>query len=90
MFFGNANDQANELIERDIVLSQPVATNKFKLIVQKDPDTVVFKLDVIGMPPYKKYDADPVLTPLAYEDGNIQILFKPDKFFRKENDVKLF
>ena len=69
MFFGDANDQTNELITRKIILSQPVVTNKFKLILLKAADTVVFKLDVIGMPPDKKYDADPVLTPLPYEEG---------------------
>ena len=70
MFFGNAGDQENELITRRIILSQPVVTNKFKLIIRKAADTVVFKLDVIGMPPDKKYDADPVLSPLSYEEGN--------------------
>ena len=71
MFFGNANDQEDELITRKILLSQPVVTNKFKLIIRKASDTVVFKLDVIGMPPDKKYDADPVLTPLPYEEGKL-------------------
>ena len=69
MFFGNADDQENALIARTILLSQPVVTNKFKLIIRKAADTVVFKLDVIGMPPNKKYDADPVLSPLSYEEG---------------------
>ena len=69
MFFGEANDQDDELITRDIFLSQPVVTNKLKLIIRTAPDSVVFKMDLIGMPPDKKYAADPVLTPLPYEDG---------------------
>ena len=75
MFFGNASDQTNELISRDIYFSTPVVTNKFKLIVGKAPDSIVFQLDVIGMPPDKKYEADPVLTPQAYEEGIITILY---------------
>ena len=72
MFFGNADDQST-VITRTIMLSQPVVTNKFKLIIRKAADTVVFKLDVIGMPPNKKYDADPVLTPLPYEEGKCMV-----------------
>ena len=69
MFFGDVRDQKDELITREILLSQPVVTNKLKLIIRNAPDSVVFKMDLIGMPPDKKYAADPVLTPLPYEDG---------------------
>ena len=69
MIYGNATDQENEAITRNIFLSQPVVTNKIRLMVEKAPDTVVFKLDVIGMSPARKYDADPILTPLPYEEG---------------------
>ena len=71
MFYGNATDQSNELITRNIYLSQPVVTNKFRLIIKNAPDTVVFKLDVIGMSPDRKYDADPILTPQLFEEGII-------------------
>ena len=74
MFYGNATDQENEVITRNIFLSQPVVTNKFRLIIKKAPDTVVFKLDVIGMSPDRKYDADPVLTQQLFEEGNILLL----------------
>ena len=70
MFFGEAKDQADELITRDILFSQPVVTNKFKLIVDEASPSVAIKMDVIGMPPDKKYEADPVLDPISYEDGN--------------------
>ena len=72
MFFGEAKDQADELITRDILFSQPVVTNKFKLIVDEASPSVAIKMDVIGMPPNKKYDADPVLDPISYEDGNYE------------------
>ena len=75
MFFGEAKDQADELITRDILFSQPVVTNKFKLIVNEASPSVAIKMDVIGMPPDKKYDADPVLDPISYEDGNYEVLF---------------
>ena len=70
MFLGNASEQPTELISRDIFISQPVVTNKLKLTVKKGSDSVVVKLDVIGMPPDKKKDADPVLEPQLYEEGN--------------------
>ena len=72
MFFGEAKDQADELITRDILFSQPVVTNKFKLIVNEASPSVAIKMDVIGMPPDKKYEADPVLDPISYEDGNYE------------------
>ena len=72
MFFGEAKDQADELITRDILFSQPVVTNKFKLIVDEASPSVAIKMDVIGMPPDKKYEADPVLDPISYEDGNYE------------------
>ena len=72
MFFGEAKDQADELITRDILFSQPVVTNKFNLIVDEASPSVAIKMDVIGMPPDKKYEADPVLDPISYEDGNYQ------------------
>ena len=71
MFYGNATDQENEAITRNIFLSQPVVTNKIRLMVEKAPDTVVFKLDVIGMSPARKSDADPVLTQQLFEEGSI-------------------
>ena len=70
MFYGNASDQEDEKITRNILLPQPVVTDKFKLIVDNGPDSVVFKMDVIGMPPDKKYEVDPILTPQLFEEGN--------------------
>ena len=54
MFYGTASVQANEVISRDIYLPDPVVTNKFRLIVRKGAESVVIKMDVIGMPPDKK------------------------------------
>ena len=71
MFYGNASEQPTEVISRDIYLPNPVVTNKFRLIVRKGVESVVVKMDVIGMPPDKKYDADPMLTPQLYEEGKI-------------------
>ena len=71
MFYGNASVQANEVIQRDIYLPDPVVTNKFRLSVRKGAESVVIKMDVIGMPPYKKYNADPMLTPQLYQECKI-------------------
>ena len=71
MFYGNASDQAKEVISRDIYFPDPVVTNKFRLIVQKGAESVVMKMDVIGMPPDKKYNADPMLTPQLYQECKI-------------------
>ena len=70
MFYGNASDQEDEKITRNILIPQPVVTDKFKLTVDNGPDSVVFKMDVIGMPPNKKYEVDPILTPQLFEEGN--------------------
>ena len=70
MFFGNASDQADDLITRDIIFAQPVVTTEFMIIVKESCKAVVLKIDVIGMSPEKKYDTDPVLNPAPYEDGN--------------------
>ena len=40
------------------------------MIIRKANNPVVFKLDVLGMPPEKKYEADEVLTTRLYEEGN--------------------
>ena len=69
MFYGNATDQEDEKITRNIFLSQPVVTDKFRMIIRSAPETVVFKFDVIGMSPNKRYDTDPILTPQLFEEG---------------------
>ena len=68
MFYGNASVQANEVISRNIYLPDPVVTNKFRLIVRKGAESAVIKMDVIGMPPDKKYNADPMLTSQLYQE----------------------
>ena len=70
LFYGNATDQEDEKITRNIFLSQPVVTDKFRMIIRRAPETVVFKLDVIGMSPDKRYDTDPILTSELFEEGN--------------------
>ena len=72
MFFGNASEQSDDLITRNIFFAQPVVTNRFKIIVYQAASSVVFKMDLIGMAPDQKYRADPVLDSNSYEDGNIQ------------------
>ena len=69
MFYGNATDQEDEKITRNIFLSQPVVTDKFRMIIRSSPETAVFKFDVIGMSPNKRYDTDPILTPQLFEEG---------------------
>ena len=69
LFYGNATDQEDEKITRNIFLSQPVVTDKFRMIIRSAPETVVFKFDVIGMSPNKRYDTDPILTPQLFEEG---------------------
>ena len=68
LFYGDAAVQRKEVITREIYLSQPVVTNRFRVVVRKAADIVVFKLDVIGMPPDKKYDTDPVLKPQTFQE----------------------
>ena len=51
-------------------MTQPVVTDKFRLIVRKAPDSVVFKLDVIGMTPDRRYENDPIFSQEVYEEGN--------------------
>ena len=69
MFYGNASEQMGDRISRDIMFPQPVVTDNFQLIVKKAAPSVLMKIDLIGMPPGKKYEADPVLEPKPYEDG---------------------
>ena len=94
MFYGNATDQEDEKITRNIFLSQPVVTDKFRMIIRRAPETVVFKLDVIGMSPDKRYDTDPILTSELFEEGNyfevniillIEIILKTYKSTRSPN-----
>ena len=68
IFFGNATDQDDNITNREILFPQPIVTNKFKLIFKKAATSVVIKMDLLGMPPDKKYESDPVLDPIAYED----------------------
>ena len=69
LFYGNATDQEDEKITRNIFLSQPVVTDKFRMIIRSAPETAVFKFDVIGMSPNKRYDNDPILSPQLFEEG---------------------
>ena len=75
-------------------MSQPVVTDKFRMIIRRAPETVVFKLDVIGMSPDKRYDTDPILTSELFEEGNyfevniillIEIILKTYKSTRSPN-----
>ena len=69
MFYGNSSSQIDAVITRSIVFPQPVVTSKFKLILQKAASSVVFKMDLIGMPSSQKYRSDAVFDSIPYEDG---------------------
>ena len=56
------------VIKRQIFLPTPVATDNFIIRVESGDTPLVFKLDIIGMDPDKKYAVDPMVTPVTYTD----------------------
>jgi hypothetical protein len=56
------------ILSRDIYLPKPVVTDQLIMTVVSSMDTTVFKMDIIGLPPDKKYTLDPMLSPNTYTD----------------------
>ncbi len=56
------------VIETDLYLPQPAVTSRFVVNVVEGNPSVVFRLDIIGLNPAKKYSIDPMLDQLTYQD----------------------
>ena len=68
-----ASSALSTVISRRFLFPHPVATDKFTLTVLEGDEPLVFKMDLLGMPPEKKYAVDPILDPIKYKrdfDGN--------------------
>ena len=59
---------STNVIETDLYLPQPVVTSRFVVNVVEGNPSVVFRLDIIGLNPAKKYSIDPMLDQFTYQD----------------------
>jgi hypothetical protein len=59
---------STNVIETDLYLPQPVVTSRFVVNVVEANPSVVFRLDIIGLNPAKKYSIDPMLDQFIYQD----------------------
>ena len=59
---------SSAVIKREIFLPYPIATDNFIITVESGATPLVFKMDIIGMDPVKKYETDAMLTPATYTD----------------------
>lgn len=71
---GAFDPASSTVIKRNILFTYPVATDNFIITVESGATPLVFKFDIIGMDPDKKYLADPMLTPKTYSDRKFIIL----------------
>ena len=71
----NIDDTSSTVIKRNIYLPTPVVADLIRLTVTSGSAPVVFKLDVIGMDPAKKYATDPMLSPILYRDCKCSPMF---------------
>jgi hypothetical protein len=65
---GAFDPTSTAVIKRTIYFPTPVATDNFIIEVASGATPLVFKFDIIGMDPNKKYATDPMLTPVTYTD----------------------
>ena len=69
---GDIDMSTSQVIKQTIRLSEPIVTNKIKLnIVKGGKDgkaPIVFKMNVLGMPPDKKYKADSMLDEATFNN----------------------
>jgi hypothetical protein len=65
---GSYDATSSAVVKRRILLPVPVSTDNFVLKVESGATPLVFKLDMIGIDPDKKYSVDPMLTPKTYTD----------------------
>ena len=71
---GTFDPTSTAVISRRILFPKPVVTDRFVLTVESGATPLVFKMDIIGMDPDKKYATDPILTPKTYQDCKIIFL----------------
>lgn len=80
---GNANMDGETTIKRTIRLMYPVATSRMKLTVLEDDTTpsLSIKMGFLGLPPKKKYDADPIFEEKLFENSkkekNLSVFLQP-------------
>ena len=65
---GKFDNTSSAVISRKIFFPVPVVTDRFVVTVVSGPIPLVFKMDIIGMDPDKKYATDPIFTPRMYQD----------------------
>ena len=68
MKLGKFDNTSSAVISRKIFFPVPVVTDRFVVTVVSGPIPLVFKMDIIGMDPDKKYATDPIFTPRMYQD----------------------
>lgn len=72
---GAFDPTSSAVIKRRFFLPTPIATDNFIIRVESGTNPLVFKFDIIGMDPVKKYSVDPMLTPMTYTDCKSSVLF---------------
>ena len=64
----NIDALSSAVLSRIIYLPFPVVADLIILTVSEGANSIVMKLDVIGMDPDKKYSMDPMLTPMLFKE----------------------
>ena len=82
----NSTAMPVRVIDQKIRLHEPIVTNKLKLTVVKSAKPMVFKIQLLGMPADKKYQADPMLDKKTFHNCKLQFVQKKALLF----NVSLF
>ena len=64
----NIDALSSAVLSRIIYLPFPVVADLIILTVNEGANSIVMKLDVIGMDSDKKYSMDPMLTPMVFKE----------------------
>ena len=72
----NSTAMPVRIIDQKIRLHEPIVTNKLKLTVVKSAKPMVFKIQLLGMPADKKYQADPMLDKKTFHNCKLHIVWK--------------
>ena len=77
----NSTAMPVRVIDQKIRLHEPIVTNKLKLTVVKSAKPMVFKIQLLGTPADKKYQADPMLDKKTFHNCKLQFVKKKALLF---------